>query len=92
MKLQGPRLLEVKEGHKFFNLSSTRVLKESESKEGSTNECPENGYLMSFNKTEDLDLHLEIGQYKYYTTGSVYDQLKVDWASKFSALIIDERT
>ena len=40
---------------------------------------------------QKTDLHLEIGQYKYYTTGSVYDQLKVDWASKFSALIIDER-
>ena len=67
------------------------MLKESESKGGITYESLENGCLMSFNKPEDLDLHLEIGQHKYYTTGSVYDQVKVDWASKFSALIIDER-
>ena len=92
MKPHGPRLLEVKEGQKFCDLSSTRMLKESNSKQGSTNECPESGCLMSFNKPEDLDLHLEIGQHKYHTTGSVYDQLKVDWASKFSAIIIDERT
>lgn len=65
------------------NSNSTRVLKESESEEGSTYECPENGCLMSFNKLEDLDLPLGIGQHRHYTTGSVYHQLKVDWASKF---------
>ena len=89
-KPQGPTLLEVREGQEFFYSSSTRVLKESESEEGSTYECPKNGCLMSFNKLEDLDLHLKIGQHKPYTTGSVCDQLKVDWASKFSALTIDE--
>ena len=66
------------------------MLKESESEEGSTYECTQNGCLMSFNKLEDLDLHLEIGQHKHYMTGSVYDQLKIDWVSKFSALTIDE--
>ena len=89
-KPQGPTLLEVKEGQEFFYSSSKRVLKESESEENSTYECPENGCLMSFSKLEDLDLHLEIGQHKHYSTGSVYDQIKVDWASKFSALTIDE--
>ena len=60
------------------------------SEENSTYECPKNGCLLSFNKLEDLDLHSVIGKHKHYYTGSVYQQLKVDWASKFSALTIDE--
>lgn len=45
---------------------------------------------MSFNKLEDLDLHLGNGQHKHYTTGSVFDQLKVHWASELPALTIYE--
>lgn len=35
---------------------------------------------------------MDIGQHKRSTTGSVYDQLKFDWVSKFSSLTLDEET
>lgn len=91
-KPQGPTLLEVKEGQEFFDPSSTRVLKESGSKDDNTYQCPESGCFVSFSKLEDLDLHMDIGQHKRSTTGSVYDQLKFDWVSKFSSLTLDEET
>jgi hypothetical protein len=63
---QGPTLLKVEEGQEFFHPSSSRVVKEpvEDASEVSTYQCPEGECYAVFEKLEDLEVHMEIGEHK----------------------------
>ena len=89
---QGPNLLKVEKGEEFFNPSSSRVVKEpvEETNEVSTYQCPEGECYAVFERLEDLDVHMEIGQHKMREGLGLYDKLKLDWVSRFTELSLEE--
>ncbi|CAB3977712.1 Retrovirus-related Pol poly [Paramuricea clavata] len=89
---QGPTLLKVEEGQEFFNPSSSRVVKEpvEDKSEVSTYQCPEGECYAVFERLEDLDVHMEIGEHKKRERLGLYDKLKLDWVSRFTELTFEE--
>lgn len=91
-KPQGPTLLHVEEGKGFFNPTSRRMLKESTvyPTEKCSYSCPDSECFAVFNTLDDLELHTEFGEHILRKDLGLYDQLKLDWISRFSQLTLDE--
>ena len=89
---QGPTPLKVEEGQEFFNPSSSRVVKEpvEDKSEVSTYQCPEGECYVVFERLEDLDVHMEIGEHKKRERLGLYDKLKLDWVSRFTELTFEK--
>ena len=88
---QGPTLLKV-EGQEFYNPSSSRLVKDpvEDTDEVSPYQCPEGKCYAVFEKLEDLEVHMEIGEHKNREGLGLYDKLKLDWVSKFKELTFEE--
>ena len=89
---QGPTLLKVEEGQEFFNPRSSRVVKDpvEDTNEVNTYQCPEGECYAVFERLEDLEIHLEIGEHKKREGLGLYDKLKLDWVSRFTELTFEE--
>jgi hypothetical protein len=73
---QGPTLLKVEEGQ--------------DKSEVSTYQCPEGECYAVFERLEDLDVHMEIGEHKKRESLGLHDKLKLDWVSRFRELTFEE--
>ena len=80
-------LLKVEEGQEFFNPSSSRVVKDAVgvTDEVGAYQCPEGKCFAVFEKLEDLEMHMEIGEHKNREGLGLYDKLKLNWVSKYAA-------
>ncbi len=58
--------------------------------EVSTYQCPEGECYAVFEKLEDLEVHMEIGEHKKRESLGLYDKLKFDWVSRFTELNFEE--
>ena len=88
---QGSTSLEVKDGQNFFKIDITRSLKSKRQIQTSSPElfpCPHEGCSQSFQRFDALEHHLDCGQHgNEIHQESFYDQLRRDWASRFSTLL-----
>ena len=56
--------------------------------EVNTYQCPEGECYAVFERLEDLEIHLEIGEHK--KREGLYDKIKLDWVSRFTELTFEE--
>lgn len=90
--LETSPLLQVVEGQHFFVNGTIRELeikdenKEKESFEIKMFECPQPSCKKSFDSLVELELHLDLGSHQRdpKEAESLYDNVRRDWASKFS--------
>ena len=88
---QGPTSMEIKEGNNFFKIDLNRNLKSKRSTQTHTSElfpCPQEGCTQSFQRFDALQRHLDCDEHgNEIRQESFYDQLRRDWASRFSTLL-----
>ena len=53
-------------------------------------QCPEGKCYAVFEKLDDLEVHMEVGEHKNCEGLGLYDKLKLDWVSKFTELTFEE--
>lgn len=92
---QGPTSLEIKDGQDFSKIDVTRGLKNKQPTQTNTSElfpCPQEGCSQSFKRFDALQHHLDCGQHgNEIRQESFYDQLRRDWAARFSTLLPENR-
>ena len=88
---QGPTSMEIKDGQNFFTTDLNTCLKSKQSTQSHPSglfPCPQEGCTQSFQRFDALKRHLDCGDHgNEIHQESFYDQLRRDWASRFSTLL-----